>query len=135
MSHWFTERFIDTGRLPIFFLLVAFVLTFLFIRFSVRMIRAQVSWWPGNVTPGGMHIHHVIFGRIQRCVRKRLHHLRGSRHDALVGILNVPLVCDVEVRRDTHGKKKPRQNTRNAAHLLPMNADALHSFPCAANCM
>ncbi|GAA1456126.1 DUF2254 domain-containing protein [Williamsia maris] len=64
MSHWFTERFIDTGRLPIFFLLVAFVLTFLFIRFSVRMIRAQVSWWPGNVTPGGMHIHHVIFGLV-----------------------------------------------------------------------
>jgi len=64
MSHWFTERFVDTGRLPIFFLLVAFVLTFLFIRFSVRMIRAEVSWWPGNVTPGGMHIHHVIFGLV-----------------------------------------------------------------------
>src|SRR5215475_8306317 len=28
------------------------------------MIRAQVRWWPGNVTPGGRHIHHVIFGVI-----------------------------------------------------------------------
>jgi hypothetical protein len=28
----------------------------------VRMIRAGVSWWPGNVQPGGLHIHHVIFG-------------------------------------------------------------------------
>lgn len=26
------------------------------------MIRAQVRWWPGNITPGGQHIHHVVFG-------------------------------------------------------------------------
>ena len=26
------------------------------------MIRAQVRWWPGNVTPGELHIHHVVFG-------------------------------------------------------------------------
>jgi hypothetical protein len=35
-----------------------------FIRFSVRMIRAQVKWWPGNVKPGGVHIHHVVFGTV-----------------------------------------------------------------------
>jgi hypothetical protein len=28
----------------------------------VRMIRAQVKWWPGNVSPGGVHLHHVVFG-------------------------------------------------------------------------
>jgi hypothetical protein len=38
--------------------------SFLFIRFSTRMIRAQVKWWPGNVTPGGMHLHHVVFGLV-----------------------------------------------------------------------
>jgi hypothetical protein len=43
-------------------LLVAMLLSFGFIRFSTRMIRAEVSWWPGNVTPGGMHIHHLVFG-------------------------------------------------------------------------
>ncbi len=64
MSRWFSETIVDTGRLPLFFLLVAFLLAFLFIRFSVRMIRAEVSWWPGNVTPGGMHIHHVMFGLV-----------------------------------------------------------------------
>ena len=27
------------------------------------MIRAQVSWWPGNVeTKGGTHIHHMVWG-------------------------------------------------------------------------
>ena len=43
-------------------LLVSMLLSFAFIRFSTRMIRAEVSWWPGNVTPGGLHIHHLVFG-------------------------------------------------------------------------
>ena len=45
-------------------LLAAMLLSFGFIRFSTRMIRAQVSWWPGNVTPGGLHVHHLVFGII-----------------------------------------------------------------------
>jgi lysyl-tRNA synthetase, class II len=43
-------------------LLVCMLLSFGFIRFSTRMIRAEVSWWPGNVSPGGLHIHHLVFG-------------------------------------------------------------------------
>ena len=43
-------------------LLLAMLLSFAFIRFSTRMIRAEVSWWPGNVSPGGLHIHHLVFG-------------------------------------------------------------------------
>lgn len=36
---------------------------FLFIRTSARMIRAEVSWWPGNVeTESGLHIHHLVWG-------------------------------------------------------------------------
>jgi hypothetical protein len=27
-----------------------------------------VRWWPGNVEPGGTHIHHVVFGLIFMCV-------------------------------------------------------------------
>jgi hypothetical protein len=45
-------------------LLLAMLLSFGFIRLSTRMIRAQVSWWPGNVSPGGLHIHHLVFGII-----------------------------------------------------------------------
>jgi hypothetical protein len=46
-----------------FVLLVAFLVTFLFIRTSARLIRLQVSWWPGNVeTAGGLHIHHLVWG-------------------------------------------------------------------------
>lgn len=62
MHGWFTRRVLETGRLPLFCFFIAFLVTFLFIRFSVRMIRRQVKWWPGNVTPGGMHIHHAVFG-------------------------------------------------------------------------
>lgn len=68
MGHWFTHEISDTGRLRLFCFFVAFIVAFVFIRLSVRMIRAQVSWWPGNVTPGGRHIHHVIFGLVFMCV-------------------------------------------------------------------
>jgi lysyl-tRNA synthetase, class II len=49
-------------------LLAGMLLSFGFIRFSTRMIRAQVSWWPGNVAPGGLHIHHLVFGIVAMMV-------------------------------------------------------------------
>ncbi|OKJ06124.1 phosphatidylglycerol lysyltransferase domain-containing protein [Kitasatospora sp. CB01950] len=59
----YRDRIVDTGREPLFLLLLGLVLSFLFIRISTRLIRAQVRWWPGNVAPGGLHIHHVVFGQ------------------------------------------------------------------------
>ena len=51
------------GKETHFLILVAFVITFGFIRTSAHLIRAQVSWWPGNVeTKGGTHIHHLVWG-------------------------------------------------------------------------
>ena len=44
------------------FFFVAFLVSFIFIRISVRMIRAQVRWWPGNVSSGDTHVHHMVFG-------------------------------------------------------------------------
>ena len=68
MSTWFQQSVEATGRLRLFCFFVSFITTFLFIRFSVRMIRAQVRWWPGNVTPGGVHVHHAVFGLVFMCV-------------------------------------------------------------------
>ncbi|MFD9941904.1 hypothetical protein ACFWYW_25420 [Nonomuraea sp. NPDC059023] len=68
MRHWFAREIVDAGKLRLFCFFVLFLLTFLFIRFSVRMIRKRVRWWPGNVTPGGMHIHHVVFGLVFMCL-------------------------------------------------------------------
>src|SRR6201991_1302141 len=64
MGGWFTRTIVDTGRLPLFCFFAGFIVTFAFIRFSLRMIRANVKWWPGNVSPGGQHIHHVVCGVI-----------------------------------------------------------------------
>jgi hypothetical protein len=51
------------GKETHFLILLAFVISFGFIRTSAHMIRAQVSWWPGNVeTKGGTHIHHLVWG-------------------------------------------------------------------------
>ena len=53
----------EPGRDTAFLVLLAFLMSFLFIRTSARMIRAQVSWWPGNVeTSSGLHIHHLVWG-------------------------------------------------------------------------
>jgi len=60
----YTTLIVTPGKQALFFLLVAFILTFLFIRLSVRMIRAEVSWWPGNITSGDVHVHHVVFGTV-----------------------------------------------------------------------
>jgi hypothetical protein len=46
-----------------FLILLSFLASFGFIRTSAHMIKAQVSWWPGNVeTKGGTHIHHMFWG-------------------------------------------------------------------------
>jgi hypothetical protein len=47
-----------------FVLLAAFLITFLFIRTSARLMRSpKVTWWPGSVTTsGGLHLHHLVWG-------------------------------------------------------------------------
>jgi hypothetical protein len=62
MSEFYRQYVYDAGKQPLFLLLVAFIIGFAFIRFSTRMIRARVSWWPGNVRSGDLHVHHVVFG-------------------------------------------------------------------------
>jgi hypothetical protein len=56
------EQIVRTGRQPLLLLLVGLVGGFLFIRTSARLIRANVRWWPGNISAGGVHVHHEFFG-------------------------------------------------------------------------
>jgi hypothetical protein len=60
----FNREIVDTGRLASFLFFIALIGTFGFIRTSTHMIRAQVSWWPGNVSVGGTHVHHLVWGII-----------------------------------------------------------------------
>ncbi|MDH6126679.1 hypothetical protein P3T39_003636 [Kitasatospora sp. GP82] len=68
----YRDRIVESGRQPLFLLLLGLIGSFLFIRFGVRMIRRGTSWWPGNVTPGGLHIHHVVLLRLSRSVLRFL---------------------------------------------------------------
>jgi hypothetical protein len=46
-----------------FLLLVGMLASFGFIRMSTRLMRSpKVTWWPGSVKTGGVHIHHLVFG-------------------------------------------------------------------------
>ncbi len=62
VSSEFQREIVDSGRLAAFLFFVFLLGTFGFIRMSTHMIRAQVSWWPGNVSVGGTHIHHLVWG-------------------------------------------------------------------------
>jgi hypothetical protein len=53
----------EPGRESGFLVLLSFLIAFLFIRTSARLIRdPRVTWWPGNVDAGGVHIHHLVWG-------------------------------------------------------------------------
>lgn len=62
LGRWLDDVVIPNGRLPLLCLLFGFILGFILIRISVRLIRAKVRWWPGNVRAGDTHIHHMVFG-------------------------------------------------------------------------
>lgn len=60
-------HFLDIGEQRAgFVLLAAFLVSFLFIRTSSRLIRSpRVPWWPGSVTTSsGLHLHHLIWGTV-----------------------------------------------------------------------
>ena len=54
----------DRGQRCGFVLLAAFLISFMFIRTSARLIRSpKVTWWPGSVeTKSGLHLHHLVWG-------------------------------------------------------------------------
>src|SRR5919197_3797835 len=53
------------ARLTGVLVIVSFLLSFLFIRTSARLRRSpKVPWWPGSVTSGDLHIHHLVWGII-----------------------------------------------------------------------
>jgi hypothetical protein len=65
MHFQISQHFLDEpAQRAGFVLLVAFLITFLFIRTSARLIRSpRVTWWPGSVeTKGGLHLHHLVWG-------------------------------------------------------------------------
>ncbi|MGW2842852.1 hypothetical protein ACWCWD_34325 [Streptomyces sp. NPDC001493] len=61
MGHWWHTNITEPGKLPLLLALAAFVLTFAITRTITRMIRAGKGPFR-NITPGGVHVHHVVPG-------------------------------------------------------------------------
>jgi hypothetical protein len=64
LGNYFRAHVVDVGRLPALLMLCALVLTFLTVRVITFGIRSGARWAPKNITPGGLHIHHVVPGLI-----------------------------------------------------------------------
>ena len=58
--HPFGDR-LEPGPAAGVVVLAAFLVSFLAIRTSARLTRS-VSWWPGGVETGGVHVHHLVWG-------------------------------------------------------------------------
>ena len=63
LTDFWNDQIIDAGREGIFLALVGFLASFLFIRTSTRIMRSpKMEWWPGSVSTGDVHVHHLVFG-------------------------------------------------------------------------
>ncbi|MER7764100.1 hypothetical protein [Streptomyces sp. NPDC097619] len=61
MGHWWYRNIVEPGKLPLLLALVSFVASFLVTRTITRLIRAGRGPFK-NITPGGVHVHHVVPG-------------------------------------------------------------------------
>ncbi|MFI6770614.1 hypothetical protein [Streptomyces sp. NPDC050355] len=63
MGHWWYRNIVEPGKLPLLLALASFVLTFLVTRVITRLIRAGRGPFR-DISPGGLHVHHVVPGVI-----------------------------------------------------------------------
>ncbi len=61
MGHWWYRNIVEPGKLPLLLALASFVLTFLVTRAVTRLIRAGKGPFH-DISPGGLHVHHVVPG-------------------------------------------------------------------------
>ena len=65
ITEFWENQLVEHERQHVFLVLVGFIGSFAFIRMSTRLMRSpKVPWWPGSVSTGGVHVHHLVFGII-----------------------------------------------------------------------
>jgi hypothetical protein len=67
MGDWWYRNIVEPGKLPLLLALISFMVTFLVTRAVTRMIRAGRGPFR-NVTPAGLHVHHMVPGVILMCL-------------------------------------------------------------------
>jgi hypothetical protein len=98
MGDWWERNIVEPGKLPLLLALTAFVLTFVVTRVVTRLIRAGKGPF-GNVSAGGVHVHHVVPGVVLTVVGgfgtvASFRHGVGSAAFAVVFGIGVGLVLD-----------------------------------------
>lgn len=98
MGHWWERNIVEPGKLPLLLALSAFVLTFLITRVITRTIRAGRGPF-GNVSAGGVHVHHVVPGVVLTVVGgfgavASTEHGLGSAVSAVIFGIGAGLVLD-----------------------------------------
>jgi hypothetical protein len=63
-TDFWNDQLVEHDRQALFMVLVGFLLSFVSIRISTRLMRSpKVPWWPGSiVSDSGVHLHHLVFG-------------------------------------------------------------------------
>ncbi|OKI05135.1 hypothetical protein A6A06_10870 [Streptomyces sp. CB02923] len=87
MGHWWFRNIVEPGKFPLLLALVSFVVTFVVTRMITRLIRAGKGPFR-NISPGGLHIHHVVPGVVLMVVGG-FTALAGGRHGYGAGIAAV----------------------------------------------
>jgi hypothetical protein len=64
LSDFWHDQLVEHNRQGLFLVLVGFLGSFGFIRFSTRLMRSpHADWWPGSVvSDSGVHLHHLVWG-------------------------------------------------------------------------
>lgn len=69
ISDFWNDQLVANDRQWLFLVLLGFVGSFAFIRMSTRLMRSpRAPWWPGSVSTGGVHVHHLVFGIVAMMV-------------------------------------------------------------------
>ncbi|MEU2793937.1 hypothetical protein [Streptomyces sp. NPDC007100] len=87
MGHWWFRNIIEPGKFPLLLALVSFVATFAVTRMITRLIRAGKGPFR-NISPGGLHIHHVVPGVVLMVIGG-FTAIAGGRHGYGAGIAAV----------------------------------------------
>jgi lysyl-tRNA synthetase class 2 len=99
LGELYDTHYVDPSRRPALFLLLGIIVAFVMIRFNTRMIRAGVTWWPGNIEHGDIHVHHALIGLLGMLVAGILEFVFAPPHPgvdllALVFGMGVGLALD-----------------------------------------
>lgn len=87
MVNWYLTTIVSTGRQPLFFALIAFVLTVVTTRTITRLIRSGRGPFK-NISTGDVHVHHMVPGMVCLLLGGFLA-LAAHRHGVMIHVAGI----------------------------------------------